>query len=214
MLTAAMIAALLGGVTGSGLTYCLSWLRERRRTLDAYRAPQREAIAGIVVALHELLLRVADFRRDYLDNRGASGDQPLKSLSRLFSAVGGGNDHLRLALIGFDQAQLLGLLTIVDDDCYEALDKVVDAFKELRNAMSRIAGTNPSPEEAKVISSELAELAKRLAVAVTFLLVVGRERVAPVRKVLNKPRSADELREMRKKYMDVELPEHVDNSSA
>lgn len=46
----------LGGAAfGAALTYGLTWLRERRRTLDAYRAPQRRAIAEIVAATHEYM---------------------------------------------------------------------------------------------------------------------------------------------------------------
>jgi integrase len=45
-----LIGIVGGGIAGSSLTYALAWLRERRRTTDAYRAPQREAVAKILSA--------------------------------------------------------------------------------------------------------------------------------------------------------------------
>ncbi|AYJ06359.1 hypothetical protein MAA44156_03430 [Mycobacterium avium subsp. avium] len=51
-----------GGVFGAAVTYGLTWVRERRRTLDAYRAPQRQAIGDIVAATHELMLRELESR--------------------------------------------------------------------------------------------------------------------------------------------------------
>jgi hypothetical protein len=41
-----------GGVLGAGVTHGLTWVRERRRTLDAYRAPQRQALGEIITATH------------------------------------------------------------------------------------------------------------------------------------------------------------------
>jgi hypothetical protein len=38
----------IGGVAGAALTYVLTSWRERCRTQDAYRAPQRRAIGGVV----------------------------------------------------------------------------------------------------------------------------------------------------------------------
>lgn len=47
-----------GGIAGSSLTYALTWFRERRRLTDAYRAPQREAVAGILSAVYELQIAI------------------------------------------------------------------------------------------------------------------------------------------------------------
>ena len=52
-----------GGVLGSAVTYGLTWVREHRRTLDAYRAPQRHAIGEILAAAHEFQLRLLEWRR-------------------------------------------------------------------------------------------------------------------------------------------------------
>ncbi|UQX12612.1 hypothetical protein [Candidatus Mycobacterium methanotrophicum] len=48
-----------GGVLGAALTYALTWVRERRRILDAYRAPQRQATGDIVAAAHEFICAAA-----------------------------------------------------------------------------------------------------------------------------------------------------------
>jgi hypothetical protein len=45
-----------GGVAGSLVSFGLSWARENRRSLDAYRTPQRQAIEDIVTATHAALL--------------------------------------------------------------------------------------------------------------------------------------------------------------
>jgi hypothetical protein len=43
---------------GSGAlgAYALTWARERRRTLDAYRAPRRQAIGEILTATHAVMM--------------------------------------------------------------------------------------------------------------------------------------------------------------
>src|ERR1700687_2835544 len=51
-----------GGVLGAAVTYGLTWIREHRRTLDAYRAPQRQAIGDIVAATHDFMLRELESR--------------------------------------------------------------------------------------------------------------------------------------------------------
>lgn len=51
-----------GGFFGAAVTFGLTWVRERRRTLDAYRAPQRQAIGDIVAATHEFMLRDLESR--------------------------------------------------------------------------------------------------------------------------------------------------------
>ncbi|UEA48862.1 hypothetical protein LK468_11440 [Mycobacteroides abscessus] len=43
----AIALAVGGGLAGSALTYALTWLREYRRSMDLFRAPQREAIANL-----------------------------------------------------------------------------------------------------------------------------------------------------------------------
>jgi hypothetical protein len=44
------------------MTYGLTWLRERRRILDAYRAPQRHAIGDIITETHALMIRELEMR--------------------------------------------------------------------------------------------------------------------------------------------------------
>jgi hypothetical protein len=56
-----------GGVLGSAVTYGLTWVREHRRTLDSYRAPQRHAIGDILAAAHEFQLSLLEWRRAMTD---------------------------------------------------------------------------------------------------------------------------------------------------
>src|SRR5262249_6388995 len=80
-----------GGIAGGILTYGLTWLRERRRLIDAYRAPHREAISVIIVATHELLAREADFRQAMNDLANESEGKPETDQAR---------SHLDRALLG------------------------------------------------------------------------------------------------------------------
>jgi hypothetical protein len=52
----ALLPFLSGGAAGSLVSFGLSWAQENRRSLEAYRAPQREAIEDIVTATHAALL--------------------------------------------------------------------------------------------------------------------------------------------------------------
>jgi hypothetical protein len=62
-----VLHVVLGGAIGSSVAFGLSWLREHRRTTDAYRAPQRQAIGELIAAAHELQLRILNFRADLSD---------------------------------------------------------------------------------------------------------------------------------------------------
>ena len=57
-----LLSFLGGGVTGTALSFGLTWRREHRRSLDAYRAPQRQAIGEILAATHEYMLRQLEQR--------------------------------------------------------------------------------------------------------------------------------------------------------
>jgi hypothetical protein len=51
-----------GGFVGAAFTYAVTLPRGRRRSLDTYRAPQRQAIGDIVAATHDLMLRELEAR--------------------------------------------------------------------------------------------------------------------------------------------------------
>ncbi|MGC5026272.1 hypothetical protein ACLQ3K_16090 [Tsukamurella sp. DT100] len=44
----------VGGVIGAAATQLATWVRERRRNREVYRAPQRDAIAALMVAHNEM----------------------------------------------------------------------------------------------------------------------------------------------------------------
>jgi hypothetical protein len=50
------------GALGAAASWGLSWVREHRRTLDAYRTPQRQAIGEIIAATHALMMRELEMR--------------------------------------------------------------------------------------------------------------------------------------------------------
>lgn len=49
-----LVQVVAAGVVGAAATQVATWLRERRRNREVYRAPQREAIADLMVAHNEM----------------------------------------------------------------------------------------------------------------------------------------------------------------
>jgi hypothetical protein len=132
-----------GGVAGALLTYGLSWWRERRRTLDSYRAPQREAIGGIIAATHELLLRETDFSQ-------AMGDLANEAGGNRIAHTQIANSTMSLAsltgqMLGVDRAFNVGRLTIVDAECFEAMGIAYNEFVKVKDAFSDFGTLQQTP---------------------------------------------------------------------
>jgi hypothetical protein len=81
------LQVVLGGIAGSFVTWCLTWYRERRRMIDAAREPQRQAIAGIAAAAHELFMQ--QVRRSQLarDRANQLEGKPLRFLPGHFDGL-------------------------------------------------------------------------------------------------------------------------------
>jgi hypothetical protein len=132
-----------GGVAGALLTYGLSWWRERRRTLDSYRAPQREAIGGIIAATHELLLRETDFSQAMGDLANEAGGKSHRTYSdRELDDV---TSQLNRAMLGVDRAFNVGRLTIVDAECFEAMGIAYNEFVKVKDAFSDFGTLQQTP---------------------------------------------------------------------
>src|ERR1700727_2821226 len=58
---------LVGGVIGSLATFGLAWRREHRRSLDTYRAPQRQAVSEILAANFQFQARELELRIEQLE---------------------------------------------------------------------------------------------------------------------------------------------------
>ncbi|BBY41351.1 hypothetical protein MMAN_54850 [Mycobacterium mantenii] len=121
-----------GGVIGSVATFGLAWRREHRRSLDTYRAPQRQAISDIVAAnfefqARELELRMAELeladRHAHLQEGVIDDNGPGPSPAAKAAATAG---HV------LNHAFAIGRLTIVDAPCWEALGAATFEFERFR----------------------------------------------------------------------------------
>jgi hypothetical protein len=178
-----------GGVLGAAVTYGLTWVRERRRTLDAYRAPQRQAIGDIVVATHELMLRelesrttqtevIQHIRRDVLPTA-----QLVGQLMATAAALG-------KATLDAERALQIGRLTNVDAPCWEAMGAAYVTLNTLRRAMAaRVdAPDMQSPEEIEHYVEGIKVLAEQFNQSVLALVVAAADRVSPAETICNRRR--------------------------
>lgn len=53
-------AGIWGALAGAVTARLLTWLAERRRNRDAYRAPQRETIGAIIAAANDMKVSLSD----------------------------------------------------------------------------------------------------------------------------------------------------------
>lgn len=178
-----------GGVLGAAVTYALTWIRERRRTLDAYRAPQRLAIGDIVAATHELMLRelesrmaqtevIEHIRRDVLPSAQLAGQ-----LMATAAALG-------KATLDAERALQIGRLTIVDAPCWEAMGAAYVALTSLRRAMAaRVdAPDMQSPEEIEHYVEGIKVLAEQFNQSVLALVIAAADRISPAETICNRGR--------------------------
>ncbi len=176
---------LVSGAVGSSLTYSLTWWRERKRMKDAYRAPQRDAIAGIIAATHELLLADHDFRevigelaRDARGERARQfTDDELDRVTREFS---------RTAL-GIERAFQVGRLTVVDATCYEQMGHAYNRFVQIKHAFGDILA-NQTPGTLDIATERMNAFARKLNRDVADLVLASHQRVSPVQSIWNRYR--------------------------
>lgn len=176
-----------GGVFGAALTYGLTWLREHRRTLDAYRAPQRQAIGGIVAATHEYMSCELE-QRTLLEDliRQVREDRMIVTIEQSDTAM----KATGRAILAVEHAFEGGRLTIVDAPCWQAMGIAYVDFSRLRAAMVAWA-TAPaveSPEQAEDYIQTIKGLAENFNQSVLALVIAAADRMAPAESRLNRLR--------------------------
>jgi hypothetical protein len=129
---AAVLSAIGGGIAGSAFTYGLSWVRERRRTLDAYRSPQRQALGEIITTTYALMMRELDQRLAMTDlikqlRKDEQSEMDAERMTAALTGLGG-------AFLDVERAFRIGALTIVDPPCWEAMGSAYFKFRELGSA--------------------------------------------------------------------------------
>jgi hypothetical protein len=167
----------VGGVFGASVTYGLTWIRERRRTLDAYRSPQRQAIGEILTATHAFMMRELEKRTVMTElvnqmRQKEHFDPPGQELAAAEVAMGN-------ALLGLDRALAIGTLTIIDAPCWEAMGAAYFEFDQLRSAIKGGATEKQTLEEIEQYIETIAEHASRFNDDVSALVRAAQDRVSP-----------------------------------
>jgi len=178
-----------GGVFGAAVTYALTWVRERRRTLDAYRAPQRQAIGDIVAATHQLMLRELESRTiqteiiQHIRQDALPSGQLVGQLWATAAALG-------KATLDAERALQIARLTIVDAPCWEAMGAAYVALNSLRRTMAaRVdAPDMQSPEEIEHYVEGIRVLADRYNESVLVLVIAAADRISQAETICNRRR--------------------------
>lgn len=183
--SSALLPYIGGGVLGSAVTYGLTWVREHRRTVDSYRAPQRQAIGDILAAAHEL-------RRCNLDASLAMADmielirqdQTPTDGTQLWATSSAQGD----ALLAAERAMLVGRLTIVDAPSWEALAVASAALDEVTSAIGSKAKAPPmkTADEIERYIDNLDALVEKYGDAVNALVIGATDRLSPAESIRNR----------------------------
>lgn len=164
--------ALWGGIIGSTLTYAITYFRERRKLIDAYRAPQREAVGSILAAADALKV--------------AANDVVSHARQPIFGAVGKGtsNDaailaerNFERALLEVDRAFAVGRLTVVHPQSFLRMMEAYGRYSNLRNSLDLVAVSQRSGWEAfmKSLNDHLEQLDADCA----KLVAIGQDQLSP-----------------------------------
>jgi hypothetical protein len=169
----ALLPFLSGGVAGSLVSFGLSWARENRRSLDAYRTPQRQAIEDIVTATHAALLCELEARTELTEVIGQIRRDEIPTGQAFAKMVALGK-----ATLDTERAFQIGSLTIVDPPCFEAMGVAYFALTRLRTAM-KTAPEMHSPEEFEHYVAVVEALAAQLDNDVSALVRVANQQLVP-----------------------------------
>jgi hypothetical protein len=173
----------VSGAVGSGLTFAVTWWRERRRTQDAYHAPQRAAIGEIVTATATVMLTELE-SRTYLtnlverDRKGQSGDADFDETKTPVAA-------LAKSTLEAERAFQIGSLNVVDAPCFEAFGVAYLELSRLRKAMAPTAELSTAQHIEQYVVAIRAH-AGNLNAAVTSLVNVANQRVTPAETLWNR----------------------------
>ncbi|WP_099025951.1 hypothetical protein [Mycolicibacterium palauense] len=178
-----------GGVFGALFTYGVTWVREHRRTLDAYRSPQRQAIGDILTATNTLMVRELESRTALLDCVAQARTQDSLDLSgeQLIATLAA----MGIATLEAERAFQVGTLTVVDAPCWEAMGIAYVDLTRIRVAMASTgAGATElqSLEEIERYVEQIKGLAGRFNESVLGLVHAANERVSPAENLWNRRR--------------------------
>lgn len=169
-----LIETIGAGLIGAAGAQVFTWMRERRRNRDAYRAPQREAIGAIVASVNNLKVSMMDA----LENLGAGGRQTSDD-----SAVRAITDFQH-ALLAVDEKFQIGRLAIVDGPCRDKMLAAYLRYSELRDfANNLLEPTSPSFGE---FMRRLGDTAGAIDALVGELVDLAEVRLSPSRAMFSR----------------------------
>ncbi|BBY88459.1 hypothetical protein MTOK_42410 [Mycolicibacterium tokaiense] len=197
-----------GGIAGSMLSFALTLRREQRRTRDAYRSPQRAAIASIVAAVNDLVLRANDFQT-FIDNsanqaearRGSRKTEVRSPYTDAEADLISG--QVNRAIIGIDEAFAIGKLTVVDGLCYEAMVVAYKEFAKVQEAFIDIDTVPRTPDSLRTVIKPFVDKAVQLRTNVRRLIDVGHRQLAPTQSLTQERELAAVKARLKSKYPDL-----------
>ncbi|WP_322860112.1 hypothetical protein U8D42_12745 [Mycobacterium europaeum] len=184
---------------GSGAigAYLLTWARERRRTRDAYRAPQREAIGQIRTATNSFMLRELDTRTAMTElaqhirhlmtqGQAADSEQVIEATKAMGERLQTAMAAMGAALLDVDCAFSIGTLTIVDPPCWEAMGAAYIEFDAVSRSLRYGGATEMrSLDEIEQYIADLANCAEAFNKSVGALVRAAQFRVSPAETFTN-----------------------------
>ncbi|OBK56316.1 hypothetical protein A5656_19655 [Mycobacterium gordonae] len=173
----------VSGAAGSSITFAVTWWRERRRTKDAYHAPQRDAIGDIVTATATVMLTELE-SRTYLSgllerHRTGQPGHPDFDETKTPTAA------LAKATLDAERAFQVGSLNIVDAPCFEAFGTAYVELTLLRKAMADTTGFSTEQHIEQYVTA-IQGLSANLSTAVISLVNVANQRITPAETIWNR----------------------------
>lgn len=169
----------VSGAVGSSLTWALTWWRERKRMQDAYRAPQRQAIAEILTAGHEFQLRALDWRRVLTDLIAEIRQDRAENIPAISAEIREKEAAYAAAMMGMRRAFEVGSLTVVDVQCWQEMVVAVAAFSQFNDDPDGATKFSSADEFEQFVALNK-ERSQQLSVAVSALVKTANGRVTPV----------------------------------
>ncbi|BCO57887.1 hypothetical protein KN246_14700 [Mycobacterium intracellulare] len=168
----------VSGAVGSSLTYALTWWRERKRMQDAYRAPQRQAIAEILTAGHEFQLSALNWRRVLTDLIEEIRQDRAENIPAISAEIREKQAAYAAAMMGMRRAFEVGSLTVVDVQCWQEMVAAVAAFSQFNDDPDGALEFSSADEFEQFVALNK-ERSHQLRVAVSALVKTANGRVTP-----------------------------------
>lgn len=201
------------GALGAAVSWGLSWVREHRRTVDAYRTPQRQAIGEIIAPTHALMMRELEMRTGMTElveqirqirqqeDLDVPGEQLIAAVVAMGEKLMAAIPAMGSALLDVERAFLIGTLTIIDAPCWEAMGAAAIEFEKIRSVMQVGGATEMQTiEEVEQYVGAVAGHAREFNKGVSALVLAANDRLSPADTRWNRWRRRRARRRLGKGY--------------